>query len=106
MGILFNKRNPEWLNHTCVGIIEKCRMSGMNSPTVLTVRYCVNGIEYKLKETVKLKSEFIKFGSIPIGQRKESVLPNVNPGTELIVCYNPKKPKQAYLRDNIGHITN
>lgn len=58
-----------------------------------------------MKDSIKLVASTIKLGSIPIGLHKVAVLPNVKPGTVVIVCYNPENPKKVYLRDNVGHLT-
>lgn len=106
MGLFFNRRNPKWRKTTCEGTITEFKLNGMDSPMTVCVSYTVDGVEYQLKEAVKLISVTRKAGPIPIGQRKVPVLPDVSPGAKVVVCYNPAKPKKAYLRDNVGRITN
>lgn len=69
-------------------------MYGENCASIITVEYEVNGIIYQLKDSVKLVTLTIKLGSIPIGLHKVAVLPNAKPGTVVIVCYNPEKPRR------------
>ena len=68
----------------------------------LTVRYCVGGMEYELKEMLAMKSEAIKIGPIPVGRRVVPVLPRSEVGDTVVVCYNPSNPSSAHLRDNAG----
>lgn len=67
----------------------------------VTVEYFVDGQPYILKENITVKSVAIKVGRFPIGQRKiEYITEGIN--ETVAVKYNPAKPKQSYLRDNIG----
>ena len=49
----------------------------MDYPWVIHVQYNVNGHDYKIKETAKMKSTAIKIAGIPVGQRKNFVLGNI-----------------------------
>lgn len=80
----------------------KCRNS--EGVAKITVRYNVNGMEYTIRESLKLISKMIKVGGMPIGQRKVPRLGNVKIGTQLRVQYNPSKPQKAFLSDNVGRI--
>ena len=72
---------------------EECRR--------VTVEYVVDNCTYQLKENITVKSTAIKLGGIPIGQRKVEYI-TAGLGEEVAVKYNPQKPTDAYLRDNIG----
>lgn len=87
-----------------IGTIVEVKDRGINHPNVITVRYEAGGIEYQITETVKLKSEPIKIGFLPIGQRKIPVMGNTAVGTEVVVVYDPDCPEKGKLRDNIGKI--
>lgn len=85
------------------GIVLSVKSKGIDNPTVMTVEYKVKKETYKLKETIKLKSESIKFLFIPIGQKKVPVMEVVK-GQEVIVIYDVKNPKKAYIKGNEGKI--
>ena len=85
------------------GIVLNVISKGLDNPTVVTVEYKVKKETYKLKETIKLKSEPIKFLFIPIGQKKVPVIEVVK-GQEVIVIYDAKNPKKAYIKGNEGKI--
>lgn len=72
--------------------------------TLITVQYEVNGVSYEVRESLKRKSQAIKIGFLPIGQRKTPVLPNVAVGSSVCVQYNPEDPAKAFLRDNVGRM--
>lgn len=85
------------------GIVLSVKSKGIDNPTVMTVEYKVKKETYKLKETIKLKSEPIKFLFIPIGQKKVPVMEVVK-GQEVIVIYDVKNPKKSYIKGNEGKI--
>ena len=62
---------------------------------MITVSYNVNGQDYMVKETVKLKTETLKAGIIPIGQKKTFVMGDVKAGDEIKVRYDEKRPEKA-----------
>ena len=84
------------------GIVLSVKSKGLDNPTVVTVEYKVKKETYKLKETVKLKSEPIKFLFIPIGQKKVPVMEVVK-GQEVVVIYDAQNPKKAYIKENEGN---
>lgn len=86
------------------GTIVNIEHKGLECPTLITVEYVVNSNIYSIRESVKLKSELIKLWIIPIGQRQVPVLPNVGIGAVVEVSYNPNKPTEAFITDNIGII--
>lgn len=89
----------------CDGIIRQFGRWGWVSTWRIRVEYQVDGKTYEVIETVKMKSEFIKLGPIPIGQRKAPRLPTTEVGRNAVVCYDPENPRRAYLRDNKGWMT-
>ncbi len=89
---------------TTDGIINNVKLKGQDFPTVITVEYVVEEKCYHIQESVKLKSEIIKLGFLPIGQRKSPRLGDTSVGRAVRVIYNPNNPEEAYLPENIGHI--
>lgn len=53
---------------------------GIEHPSVIQAVYHVNGKEYRIRETAKLKSTTIKVGKIPVGQKKSFVMGPVAQG--------------------------
>ncbi len=86
----------------CSGIITDMRCKGTDFPTIITVEYQIGTAVYTLRESLKLRSEALRIGRLPIGQRKLPKLPEAHVGGRVRVCYNPGKPAQAYLPDNLG----
>lgn len=85
------------------GIVINLKVMGLEHASIVTVKYEVNDTSYEISETVKLKSECIKLGFIPIGQRKVSRI-NSSVGSIVKVSYNPSNPQEAFLTENIGNI--
>lgn len=90
----------------CEGVITDIKtVSGDgvgSSSTYMYVDYIVDGVQYRLKEMVRVKSRTTKLGPIPVGREHTSVLDCILPGTKVTVQYNPEKPKRAYLPENEG----
>lgn len=83
-------------------IINK-RSLGVNQPTMIYVRYEVDGTSYEFFETMKYGTEVATIGkNIPIGQKSKPKLGSTEIGKRVNVNYNPKKPEMAYLTDNVG----
>lgn len=82
------------------GIITKFRLRGVDSSSVITVAYEVDGVEYSVTESVRMKSEAIRLGPIPIGQRQVPVMGAVEKGTKVTVIYDPKDPQKAVIGEN------
>ncbi len=82
------------------GIITKFRLRGVDSSSVITVAYEVDGVEYSVTESVRMKSEAIRLGPIPIGQRQVPVMGAVEEETKVTVIYDPKDPKKAVIGEN------
>lgn len=87
------------------GNVHRLKRGGLDHPDVIEVWYIVDGTQYQLRETVKLKSEWIKVGGIPIGQRKVYRMGNVDVGDSVAVQYDKGNPAQGLLPDNEGVIT-
>lgn len=69
---------------------------------MIVVSYTVEGQEYQIKESVKLKSKAIKIGFLPIGQERYPAMGEIKKGTVVKVKYNSSDPARAYLVDNVG----
>lgn len=83
------------------GTIVRVHPGSTDRPTVVYVRYEVDGTEYERRETVKLTSEAIKLEPIPIGQTKRGKIPS-SVGDTVRVSYLPTDPSKAILTDNKG----
>ncbi|HHU02966.1 MAG TPA: hypothetical protein GXZ91_07530 [Christensenellaceae bacterium] len=86
------------------GRIDRIQHKGLDCPDIVYVSYNVNGVEYSIKETLKLKSEAIKLGGIPIGQRKTYKLGKISEGDYVTVQYDEANPQNAIITDNDGII--
>ena len=82
------------------GIITKFRLRGVDSSSVITVVYEVSGVAYSVTESVRMKSEVIRLGPVPIGQRQVPVMGAVAEGTKVTVIYDPKDPQKAVIVEN------
>ena len=87
------------------GRIIKIVDKGSDYPRVIHIRYHVNGIDYEIKETAKMKSSAIRVAGIPVGQRKTFVLGNVREGDLLEVRYDEAHPDKAIIYGNDGVVT-
>lgn len=87
------------------GIVEEIRPGGLDHPDVLCVSYSVDGIQYRVKESLKLKSELIKLGGIPVGQRKTYKMGKLSAGDLVTVQYDERKPGRAIILGNDGMVT-
>ena len=95
--------NKEKYDGECLGIVKEIKTRGLDFSTIVMVEYEVDGIKYVLKETLKLKSEAIKLGFLPIGQRQ---IPKVKCkiGESIIVLYNKSNPEKSHIKGNDGII--
>lgn len=84
-----------------VGIVDK----GLDYPWVIHVVYTVNGIDYEIRETAKIKSTAIKVAGIPVGQKKSFVLGAVKEGDFLEIHYDTAHPEKAIIYGNDGAVT-
>ena len=87
---------------TTQGIIKGLKSKGMDFPTMVTVEYQVNGVNYEVVESLKLKSEVIKFVFLPIGQNRVPTMGDTRVGSAAQVNYNPMNPKEAFITKNTG----
>lgn len=83
------------------GTIIKSLLASTETPR-LTVAYTVAGQDYTITENVTSKSEAIKIGFIPIGQRKVWQVKKINVGEELTIIYDPNNPRKAHIKGNDG----
>lgn len=94
------------LQNTCTcegaGKVLSIKAMGQDHRTMIVVKYTVNGKDYTVEESLKLKSQAIKLGFIPIGQKRVPVMGDTSVGSTAYVMYNPKNPGEAFLRDNVG----
>lgn len=83
------------------GIVVNLKSKGLDCPTIVTVEYEVENKKYTIEESLKLKSEVIKLGFLPIGQRK---IPKVKcqKGGLVVVEYNEKNPQKGHIKGNDG----
>lgn len=86
------------------GTVHRLKRGGLDHPDVIEVWYTVGGTQYQLRETVKLKSEWMKVGGIPIGQRKVYRMGNVGVGDSVAVQYDEENPARGLLPENEGVI--
>ena len=97
--------NKKRCTETTTGVVVELRSLGIDDPTVVSVGYEVDGVEYKISETLKYKSTAIKIGFLPIGMKKSIVMGEARVGTVTSVSYNPSKPSEAYITNNVGHFS-
>lgn len=90
---------------TTEGVILKVISKGMDGPDVVYVRYSVSGTDYIIHESIKYKSEPIRFGRLPIGQTLSPVMGNVEVGATVRVLYDRKNPPKAIIYGNEGSRT-
>lgn len=83
------------------GIIIKSLLVSTETPR-LTVMYMVDGNEYTISENITSKSEAIKIGFLPIGQRKVWLVEKINVGDKLQIIYDPNNPQKAHIKENNG----
>lgn len=85
------------------GIVIDLKIKGIDSPTVATVEYEVEGKKYTIQESLKFENKLIKIGFLPIGQKK---VPKVKceKGKTVVVVYDEKTPQKAYIKGNDGII--
>ncbi len=86
---------------TVNGIVIDLKSKGLDFPTIATVEYMVNDEKYIIKESLKLRSEAIKIGFLPIGQRK---IPKVDcrVGNTVVVEYDENHPERGHIQGNDG----
>lgn len=87
------------------GTVVEIRNKGLDHPWVVYVVYKVHGQEYQIRETAKLKSETVRIGRLPVGQRKTFVLGPLREGDSVEVRYDMEHPEKGILYGNDGCIT-
>lgn len=107
LGISKNSRKRKKNNYMGItqGRVIRIVDKGLDYPWVIHVQYKVNGIDYKIKETAKMKSTAIKVAGIPVGQRKTFVLGAVKEGDLLEIHYDEDHPERAIIYGNDGVVT-
>lgn len=96
------KVNKANCTHTVNGRVKELEVKGQDFPTMITVEYQVAGNNYVVTESLKLKSEKIKLGFLPIGQKRVPVMGNTAVGSSATISYNPSNPAEAFITNNIG----
>lgn len=51
-----------------------------------------------------MKSEAIKIGGIPVGQRKSYQMGNISVGDSVTIQYDPSNPAKALIAENDGTV--
>lgn len=107
LGISKNSRKRKKNNYMGIaqGRVVRIVDKGLDYPWVIHVQYRVNGIDYEIKETAKMKSTAIKIAGIPVGQRKTFVLGDVKEGDLLEIRYDEAHPEKAIIYGNDGVVT-
>lgn len=107
LGISKNSRKRKKNNYMGItqGRVIRIVDKGLDYPWVIHVQYKVNGIDYEIKETAKMKSMAIKVAGIPVGQRKTFVLGAVKEGDMLEIRYDEAHPEKAIIYGNDGVVT-
>ena len=107
LGIIKNSRKRKKNNYMGItqGRVIRIVHKGLDYPWVIHVQYKVNGIDYEIKETAKMKSTAIKVAGIPVGQRKTFVLGAVKEGDLLEIHYDKAHPEKAIIHGNDGVVT-
>lgn len=107
LGICKNGRKRKKNNYMGItqGRVIRIVDKGLDYPWVIHVQYKVNGIDYEIKETAKMKSTAIKIAGIPVGQRKTFVLGAVKEGDLLEIRYDEAHPERAIIYGNDGVVT-
>lgn len=107
--LAINKRSrrKKFCDYTGVtgGTILKIKKGGVDCPFIIHAGYVVNGVNYEIKETAKLKSQTIKIGPLPIGQKKTFVLGNVREGDTVEIHYDETNPQKGIIYGNEGLMT-
>lgn len=94
------KINKANCTQTVEGRVKELKVKGQDFPTMISVEYQVAGNSYVVTESLKLKSEKIKLGFLPIGQKRVPVMGNTAVGSPATVNYNPSNPEEGYISNN------
>lgn len=96
------KKKRERCRGIAEGTVVRLYRRGADSPWVIVARYTVGGADYEIRETAKLRSEAIRAGGIPVGQRKRFVLGPLQEGGRVTVRYDEQQPEVALIEGNEG----
>lgn len=88
-----------------VGRVVRIKPGIGHQPAVLFVSYEADGNQYEISETVKLRSQAIRFHGIPIGQQKTWRLGPLQVGDPVTVQYLCENPAFALIAGNDGFMT-
>lgn len=86
------------------GRVKELKVKELDFPTVISVEYSVAEKSYVVTESLKLRSETIKLGFLPIGQKKVPAMGSISVGSAAAVSYNPDNPAEAYITHNTGKV--
>lgn len=83
------------------GTVIELKSKGLNFPSIARVEYEVDGKKYQIEETIKLVSKIIKFGFLPIGQKR---VPKVDckEGNIVTIVYGEDSPEKGHIEGNDG----
>ena len=87
-----------------VGRVVRIKPGVGHQPSVLFVSYQVDGNQYEISETIKLKSQAIRFYGIPIGQHKTWRLGPLQEGDPVTIQYHCENPGFALIAGNDGFV--
>ncbi len=96
------KVNKKKCVNEITGKVIGIRSMGLERRTMIYVGYSVDGKEYTLEESIKYKSEAVKLGFLPVGQKRVPVMGDIAVGASVRVMCDPDNPAEAFLKDNIG----
>ncbi|MCI5967320.1 MAG: hypothetical protein MRZ42_02915 [Tenericutes bacterium] len=88
---------------TVTGTVIDLILKGNKCPTIVVAEYEIEGKKYTIKETLKLKSETIKLGIFPIGQKKTPKV-RCKKGEQIIIEYDEKHPEKGHIKGNDGFL--
>lgn len=83
------------------GIVIAHKSKGLDFPSIARVEYEVEGKKYQIEETIKLVSKVIKFGFLPIGQKKVPKI-DCREGNIVTIVYNEDSPEKGHIEGNDG----
>lgn len=85
---------------TTTGTIAFNYIKGLDHVLRVTVQYTVDNQNYEITEDVKnVRSGFLG-GILPFGRKYSALMGDTSLGAEVIICYNPADPSDAYIKGN------
>lgn len=91
-----------YTSETTGTVIDVVTPSRAREPSIITVRYEVDGHEYTLREHLKVKADGMRMGGFFVNIKKEYAMQFDGVGAEVRVKYLPADPAYAMLPDNEG----